>query len=339
MRKYLSIITFYYNTQLSNNIKRKCIDKQTLLRYNYYEVEIFVLFGGDFTVLSRWFEKNPNLLEEWDFLANANISIESIGHTSKRKAFWTCRNSHKWEAMIFSRTILNRGCPYCASQKVLAEFNDLATTRADVLSRWDFDKNTDISPTEVTAASHKYAWWKCERGHSWQQKICVITGDKNIKSGCPYCYGRKVEKGFNDLLFLEPDIAKEWCYELNELKPDEVTVGSKKSVWWKCEEGHTWKVPPFSRTGISKTKCPYCTGFKAWAGFNDLATVNPSLASEWDENFNGALKPTDVTKGSHKKVWWKCSAGHVWEARVYSRARENGTGCPVCNKSTKNKKR
>ncbi|MBO5716104.1 MAG: zinc-ribbon domain-containing protein [Clostridia bacterium] len=40
--------------------------------------------------------------------------------------------------------------------------------------------------------------------------------------------------------------------------------------------------------------------------------------------------------GSHKKVWRKCSQGHVWEAFIYARAKENGTGCPVCDRKTKN---
>ena len=285
--------------------------------------------------LAKWFEDHSELLSEWDEQANVHISIENIGYTSKEKAFWICKNGHKWEAMIFSRTVGKRNCPFCANQQILEGYNDLATTNPEVITRWDYEKNTDFLPTEVSCGSHKLAWWKCERGHSWQQKIYVMASDSTIKSGCPYCYGRRVERGFNDLLFLEPDIAKEWCSELNGFSPDEITVGSKRSVWWRCELGHAWKAAPCSRTGKSKTQCPYCAGLKAFEGFNDLTTVNPRLASEWDENLNGDLKPTQVTKGSHKKVWWKCSQGHVWEAFVYARARENGTGCPVCNKGAK----
>ena len=287
--------------------------------------------------LAKWFDEHPDLFDEWDVKSNKHISPQKIGHTSKTKAFWMCKNGHKWESMIFSRTVLGRNCPFCANQQIQSGFNDLATTNRDILTRWDYEKNTDILPTEISAGSHKSVWWKCEKGHSWKQSIYVMTSNQTIKSGCPYCYGRKVEKGFNDLLFLEPDVAKEWCYELNDFLPDEITVGSKKSVWWKCELGHTWQAPPCSRTGKSKTQCPYCKGLKAWEGFNDLATVNPRLASEWDEKLNGELKPTQVTKGSHKKVWWRCSVGHVWEAYVYARARDRGTGCPVCDKKTKNK--
>ena len=287
--------------------------------------------------LTKWFANHLKLYEEWDKEANTHISPEAVGHTSKRKAFWVCEKGHKWEAMIFSRTVGGRSCPFCANQQILAGYNDLATTQPDVLARWDYKKNVDFSPSEVSEFSHKSAWWICEKGHSWKQSIYVMTSNPSIKSGCPYCYGRKVEKGFNDLLFIEPDVAKEWCFELNEFAPDEITVGSKRAVWWRCELGHTWKAPPYSRTGKHKTQCPYCKGLKAWEGFNDLATVNPRLASEWEETLNGDLKPTQVTKGSHKKVWWRCSLDHVWEAFVYARARENGTGCPVCNGKAKTK--
>ena len=297
-----------------------------------------ILKGGNIVNLAQWFEEHSQVFDEWDKEANKHIDLENVGYSSKRKAWWICNEGHRWETMIFSRTILGHNCPYCENKKVIAGYNDLASTDSDVLSRWNYEKNTDISPTEITKSSHKLVWWKCEQGHSWQQRVDVITSDTTIKSGCPYCYGKKVEKGFNDLLFLEPKVAKEWCYELNGYGPDEITAGSKKMVWWKCELGHTWKTPPYSRTGKGKTGCPYCKGFKAWEGFNDLKTINSRLAMEWSDELNGDLKPTQVTRGSHKKVWWECSEGHVWQAFVYARAKENGTGCPVCAGVAKDKR-
>lgn len=287
--------------------------------------------------LAQWFEENPQLFGEWDSDANKDISLENVGFGSKTKAWWTCKNGHTWKTPISNRTLMGHNCPICANKQVLAGYNDLETLDREVLDRWDYEKNTDISPSEVTRFSKKVVWWKCEKGHSWQQAIQVITSSQTIKSGCPYCNGKKVEKGFNDLLFLYPEVAKEWCFELNPMKPDEITAGSKKIVWWKCEKGHTWKTAPFARTGENKNNCPYCTNFKAWEGFNDLATVKPQLADEWAYELNGDLKPTMFTKGSHKKVWWKCSAGHVWQAFIYARGRENGTGCPVCAGVVKDK--
>lgn len=53
-------------------------------------------------------------------------------------------------------------------------------------------------------------------------------------------------------------LLKEWDYEKNILKPDEITYGSNKRIHWKCEEGHTWTATAGQRTRGSN--CPKCIG-------------------------------------------------------------------------------
>jgi len=53
------------------------------------------------------------------------------------------------------------------------------------------------------------------------------------------------------------------------------------------------------------------------------------LLSQWDKSMNGELTAHDVSYGSHKKVWWRCKADHLWEAPVYSRT-TSSSGCPYC---------
>ena len=64
-------------------------------------------------------------------------------------------------------------------------------------------------------------------------------------------------------------------------------------------------------------------------GKNELLTLFPEVAKEWDSDKNQAFSPDMVTAGSNEKVWWKCSFGHTWQALVCSRAR--GVGCPYCS--------
>lgn len=66
------------------------------------------------------------------------------------------------------------------------------------------------------------------------------------------------------------------------------------------------------------------------AGFNDLQTLYPEVAAEWHPSLNGDLKPTDVTRGSDRKVWWQCAWGHEWQAYIYSRTGTFATGCLYC---------
>jgi len=61
-----------------------------------------------------------------------------------------------------------------------------------------------------------------------------------------------------------------------------------------------------------------------------LLRNNPKLAKEWHPSKNGSLTPVDLTLGSNKKVWWICSKGHEWQARVTDRNYRK-TGCPYCS--------
>ena len=58
---------------------------------------------------------------------------------------------------------------------------------------------------------------------------------------------------------------------------------------------------------------------------------NAQLMTEWDWEKNTVLgfDPQELTCGSGKIVWWKCSKGHNWEARIADR--ESGKGCPYCS--------
>ena len=53
---------------------------------------------------------------------------------------------------------------------------------------------------------------------------------------------------------------------------------------------------------------------------------NPLLMSEWNYEKNCDLNPETLTLGSNKKVWWKCSKGHEWQAIIANR--NKGTGKP-----------
>ena len=137
-----------------------------------------------------------------------------------------------------------------------------------------------------------------------------------------------IEKN-NSLLLCNSKLSAEWNYEKNgNLKPENYAGNSHKKVWWVCNKGHEWQSTIASRNHGSG--CPYCAGKMVLRGYNDLQTINPSLAQEWDYEKNENLKPDDFTAGSGKKVWWKCSEGHNWQAAIYNR--NNGRGCPICAK-------
>ena len=121
----------------------------------------------------------------------------------------------------------------------MGERISLSQVRPDLLNEWHPTKNGELAPDLVKAHSGKKAWWICPHGHEYGSVV-----QNRVKGvGCPYCAGKRVLKGYNDLLTLRPEIAAEWNYEKNgDLKPDQVTAKSEKRVWWRCSNcGKEWQ--------------------------------------------------------------------------------------------------
>jgi hypothetical protein len=262
---------------------------------------------------------NPSLAKEWHHINNGSLTPMDVTIGSTRKIWWKCPKGHEWEATVNDRS-QGTGCPYCSGNKVNDE-NCLQTVNPALVREWHPTKNESLTPRDITAGSHKKAWWKCSRGHEWESTI----GNRSIGNGCPYCDGKKVSPE-NCLETVNPNLAKEWHPIKNDsLTPRSVTSSSNKKVWWQCSKGHEW--PAIVNNRGKGSGCPYCSGSKA-TDENCLQTVNPTLAKQWHPTKNISLTPREVKAGSNKKVWWQCSKGHEWLAIVNDRSR--GSGCPYC---------
>lgn len=263
----------------------------------------------------------PELVQEWSKKNRIKPTEVSIG--SHKKVMWKCRHGHEWEASVKSRTINGTGCPYCSHNKVLEGFNDLASQMSEVAAEWS-EKNYPLLPTMVTPFANKKVWWKCSKGHEWHTLISTRSGG----SKCPYCSGIILLKGFNDFATRQPQLAEEWSDRNLPLTPDMVNEKSRKNVWWKCREcGNEWKSVVYAR--IKGTVCPVCADRAVLPCYNDLATTDAHLLNEWNYEKNKDITPAAVSRNSMKSVWWKCSLGHSWKAKIYERIVEE-KGCPVC---------
>lgn len=137
----------------------------------------------------------------------------------------------------------------------------------------------------------------------------------------------RLVRGVNDLATVNPALAAEFAEDLNAgLTAKDIAAHSRKKVIWRCAtKGHVWSATVDSR---SKCGCPFCSGKRPVVGETDLATVNPDLAAELVNELNEGITAQDVTAYSHKKLWWKCVRGHMWETTVNKRS--YGTECPYC---------
>jgi hypothetical protein len=188
---------------------------------------------------------------------------------------------------------------------------DLATTHPDLAAQLVDQSLADT----LLAGSSRRVEWECERGHRWTTSV----SHRAAGTGCERCLGKLAVAGETDLATTHPDLAAQL---VDQSLASELVAGSNKKVEWCCKAGHQWNATVASR--VSGNLCPYCSGYRAWAGETDLATTHPQLAAELVEPELGAT----LRAGSDKKVLWRCEAGHEWTASVTNRSK--GKGCPDC---------
>ena len=205
-----------------------------------------------------------DLLRQWVAHENLPLTPHTVSYGSKKKVWWRCEKGHEWPASTMVRTGNGNGCPVCNGKRVIAGINDLESLFPEIAAQWHREKNGALTQRMVTPYSNRKVWWTCPEGHDFQTVIAYRT---QHDTGCPYCTGRMVLRGFNDLETLRPDLAAQWHNERNgELTPDQVTTGSHKRVWWKCACGHEWHALIYSR-GRLQTGCPACAGKVKTADF------------------------------------------------------------------------
>ena len=263
---------------------------------------------------------HPELIVEWS-KKNLPLTPDGITFGSNKVVWWKGSCGHEWQTSVKARS-KGEKCPICSGARAVAGINDLSTLKPGLASEWS--KKNEIKPTEVTVGSHKKVIWKCRLGHEWTASVKSrsING-----SGCPYCSHNKVLVGFNDLATVVPKVADEWSEKNYPLQPDEVNAKSRKNVWWHCKKcGNEWKSVINAR--IKGTVCPVCAEREVLAGYNDLATTDKNLLSDWDYEQN-RIQPTEVSRTSAKRAWWKCRHGHSWSMKINERT-ILGKGCRIC---------
>ena len=138
---------------------------------------------------------------------------------------------------------------------------------------------------------------------------------------------------------LNPKLVSEWHPNKNApLTPDLFTPFSHEKIWWQCSRGHEWKSEIANRAqGKGCLICAVATSggrrrAAALRKFGSLVKTDPEVASTWNFEKNGELKPQDFPRKSNVVAWWKCSLGHEWQAMIAARTR--GNGCPTCAKNS-----
>lgn len=122
------------------------------------------------------------------------------------------------------------------------------------------------------------------------------------------------------------------------LTPFKIKPKSNKKVWWICNKcGYEWRTSPAHRV-VDKTGCPKCVVIEhrgggshlVIKGVNDLKTLEPLIASEWNEELNKGINLDNIAVNSNREVYWTCSiCGNIYKDKIVYRTQRNH-GCNIC---------
>jgi hypothetical protein len=268
----------------------------------------------------------PAVARQWHPTKNGAATPRDVSAGSHEKAWWKCPRGvdHVWRATVGNRARSGNGCPFCSGRRATSKHN-LALASPRLAAQWHPRKNGTLRPRDVTPLSSRKVFWRCAKGHAWE----TVVRNRMKGARCPFCSGRRATRE-TSLASLRPAIARQWHKTRNgDLSPRDVTIMSGRTAWWKCTNGpdHEWRAAVDQRT--RGRGCPFCAG-KRVSVTNSLAARRPDLARTWHPSRNGKLTTREVTAGTSRRVWWKCSKGpdHEWLGSVANR--NTGFGCPYC---------
>ena len=225
-----------------------------------------ILVPGENDLLSQ----NPELVKEWDYEKNGDLTPDKITVNNNKKVWWVCNTcGHHWPASVAHRN-KGEGCRKCADKqrtlskhkRIIQEKGSFADNYPHLLKEWDYEKNIGLDPNMLPPHCGKEVWWICSTcGYSWP-----ATMDKRANGrGCEQCAKQKRALSLQKRAVLKkgafavthPHLIVDWDYSKNEGTPNDYSAGSHYRANWKCHHcGYEWPYPIYKRT--RGQKCPNC---------------------------------------------------------------------------------
>lgn len=275
----------------------------------------------------------PEQIKEWS--PDNDILPTEVMSTSNEPVKWVCPTCHgEYNASINMKVAGKVECPYCSGKAVLPGYNDLASTDPELAKEWS--PNNDRDAAAVKRDSARIYHWICPTCHG---EYPAAVKDRHVgDDACPYCNGRAILPGYNDLATIDPELAKEWSPNNDR---DASTVGRNftKPYRWICPTCHGEYLATIKDRYVGDDSCPYCSGTKILPGYNSFKAGHPDLMEEWSgpDNYLIGLDPDQLSDRSIKTAWWVCNK-HGSEPQTYPMSiakrvkmqKRHRTACPYC---------
>ena len=269
----------------------------------------------------------PELLEEWDYVKNADIDPYHIYPGINRAFWWVNEFGDCWSQSLQIRTLrggtnrLYSNNTSYIQQKLYNEFN----------SMFDVVLNYRIRPYEFDLyfPAHKlviefdgYRWHKnkfyedlAKNSFCHHYDLSLVrlrgcnSGKKALRKVTVNDYQMQA-KGYSSLTIVE---MQNICLHLYN-----VTKITKFLDLVRIYDTGVWLSREMLRTPLKIE--------------NSIYSTHPHLLSEWDWDKNGEAHPKMLSAGSPVKAYWVCkTCGYRWLASIKSRAGKQSTGCPKCS--------
>ncbi len=280
-----------------------------------------------------------DLLDRWDYNLN-KCNPKDVQYGSGKKYYFKCpQNLHKSELNDI-HSITRKNSPSLVLCRVC---NSIAYWGINHLEEhflekyWDYKKNINIDPWEITYRSNKKVWIKCQEKE--YHDSYEVTAEKFAiqNNRCPYCVSKKIhpKDSFAQYHIDNTDkdfISKYWSNK-NTLNPFNISISSNKNIFIKCQNTNyhdDYKTMPFMFTRGSR--CPYCNG-KAVHKNDSLGSKYPQICHIWSDK--NKKSPYEYMAKSNKMVWLKCENGHDDYYMNINNAIRCEFNCPKCTKESK----
>ena len=265
----------------------------------------------------------PEKARQWHPSKNGINLPNMFTAGSHKKAWWICKKGHEWEAAFYTRRI--RGCPKCTNQSSEPEIRILAEFKAifsDVLSRYKVDSielDIFIPSFQIGIEYDGYYYHKNKKDKDRDKNIAIES--KGIMlfrlrqaplvpiSSIDIIHDKQIltKKIIDKLLLnLKPFVDKKHSKLIDNYKDKSDFVNHELFNLYM-----SYFPDPFPE--------------------NSLELLFPEVSKEWNYGKNKPLIPSNFSKGSGKRVWWKCKKGHEWQATIDTRTdSKHPTKCPYC---------
>lgn len=167
-----------------------------------------------------------------------DIDSTTASSGSHARAWWLDSNDNSYQMTIYKKCMCGQGSPFDAGKKI-APGNSLADLYPELAKQWNYEKNGDLTPYDITTGSSRKIWWICpETGKIWKASPKSRVESRHYKS--PYMTNRVILKGVNDLATCIPDVGKEVSPN-NDLTAHQLSPYSSKKAIWRCSKcDHEW---------------------------------------------------------------------------------------------------